>query len=96
MVNADNIEKAKDLLWEHCTKCQYHGEDGCKRPGGVCDVDDAWGWLDAAADDDEDNIEIAKNRLQRYCDSCALHSKQAFCDNCRVNLARVLLEANHV
>jgi hypothetical protein len=52
MIDRDNIEKAKELLWSYCEKCQYHKEFGCIRDNGVCEVDDAWGWLDASIIDD--------------------------------------------
>jgi hypothetical protein len=97
MVSLSNIKKAKELLWGYCYKCEYHSErKGCQRPEGVCDVDDAWGWLDAANTGDNivvdiDNVEIATERLKRYCNSCKFYNdRDGICEKetdkeCEVN-----------
>jgi hypothetical protein len=49
----DNIRKAQELLWTYCEKCPHHTEEGCKRDEGVCEVDEAWEYLDAVVEEDE-------------------------------------------
>ncbi len=53
MINSENVTKAMEILWSYCEKCKYHNEAGCKRKQGVCEIDEAWNYLDAAIDDND-------------------------------------------
>jgi hypothetical protein len=64
--------EAKELFWGFCEKCPHHGEDDCKRPEGVCEVDDAYNWVDAIenyTEDDIDNIEIVFDVIKEAIDT---------------------------
>ncbi len=57
MINSENVTKAMEILWSYCEKCKYHdNEKGCKRKQGVCEIDEAWNYLDASIDDDDKEI----------------------------------------